>query len=128
MKGLYWTALYGLTLTFMAWSISLGIDSVWAGHAGPHFHPRSPMEESLYRADKNVNEAWEAFHRAALGGTLASPAVQTQIEQDLHTSRLLLVDARTAARDNDMRAVSSLTARIGEISTRIKEKSRRQKP
>ena len=128
MKGLYRTALYGLTLTFMAWTIAWGPGTGWAGHAGPHFHPRSPMEESLYRADKNVNEAWEAFHRAALGGTLASPAVQTQIEQDLHTSRLLLGDARKAARDNDMRTVSSLTARIGEISTRIKEKSRRQKP
>ncbi len=120
--------LYGLTLIFMAWSISLGIDPVWANHAGTHFHPRSPVQESLYLADKNLNEAWEAFHRAALGGTLASPAVQTQIEQDLHTSRLLLADARKAARDNDARAVSSLTARIGEISTRIKEKSRRQKP
>ena len=120
--------LYYLPMMFVAWSISLGIDPVWAGHAGPHFHPRGPMQESLYLADKNVNEAWEAFHRAALGGTLASPAIQTQIERDLHASRLLLVDARKAARDNDTRAVSSLTARIGEISTRIKEKSRRQKP
>ena len=120
--------LYYLPLMFMAWSISLGIDPVWAGHAGPHLHPRSPMQESLYLADKNVEEAWEAFHRAALGGTLASPAVQTQIERDLHESRLLLVDARKAARDNDTRAVSSLTSRIGKISTRIKEKSRRQKP
>ena len=128
MNVLYWKALYGLTLLFMAWSISLGIDPVWAGHAGSHFHPRSPMQESLYLADKNVNEAWEAFHQAALGGTLASPAIQTQIEQALHESRLLLVDARQAARDNNTRAVSSLTARIGEISTRIKEKSRRQKP
>lgn len=119
---------YYLSLIFMAWSITWGAGPGWAGHAGSHFHPRSPMQESLYLADKNVNEAWEAFHRAALGGTLASPAVQTQIEQALHESRLLLGNARKAARDNDARAVSSLTARIGEISTRIKEKSRRQKP
>ncbi len=128
MKVFYWNTLYGLTLTFMVWSISLGIDPVRAGHAGPHFHPQSPMQESLYQAGKNVNEAWEAFHLAALGGTLASPAIQAQIERDLHASRMLLVDARKAARDNDARAVSSLTARIGEISTRIKEKSRKQKP
>ena len=120
--------LYYLPLMFVAWSITWGTGLGWAGHAGPHFHPRSPMQESLYLADKNVEEAWEAFHRAALGGTLASPAVQTQIERDLHESRLLLVDARKAARDNDTRAVSSLTSRIGKISTRIKEKSRRQKP
>ena len=85
------------------------------------------MQESLYRADKDVDEAWEAFHQAALGGTLASPAIQTQIEQALHESRLLLVNARQAAQDNDERVVSRLTARIQDISTQIKEKSRRQK-
>ena len=121
-------ALSCLILTFTAWSIAWGTGPVWAGHAGLHFHPRSPMEESLYRADKNVDEAWEAFHQAALGGTLASPAVQTQIERDLHESRLLLVKARTAARDNDEHVVSLLTARIEELSTHIKEQSRRPKP
>lgn len=128
MNVLYRKALYGLTLTFMAWSIGSGTNPVWAGHAGAHLHPRSAIQESLYRADKNVDEAWEAFHQAALGGTLASPAIQTQIEQALHESRLLLVNARTAARDNDESVVSLLTARIEEISTEIKEKSRRQKP
>ncbi len=118
---------YGLALIFMAWSIIWGTGPVRAGHAGRHFHPQSPIQESLYRADKNVDEAWEAFHQAALGGTLASPAVQTQIEQALHASRLLLVDARKAARENDERVVSLLTARIEKISTQIKEESRRQK-
>ena len=120
--------LYYLTLTFMAWNVVWGAEPGWAGHAGPHFHPRSPVQESLYRADRHVDEAWDAFHQAALGGTLASPALQTQIERDLHTSRLLLVDARKAARDNDERGVFLLTARIQEISTQIKEKSRRPKP
>lgn len=120
--------LYGLTLIFIAWSMIWGVGLSRAGHARSHFHPRSPIQESLYQADKNVDEAWEAFHQAALGGTLASPAIQTQIEQDLHTSRLLLVDARKAARDNDERVVSRLTARIQDISTQIKEKSRRKKP
>lgn len=119
--------LYGLALIVMAWSITWGTGPVWAGHAGPHFHPRSPIQESLYRADKNVEEAWKAFHQAALGGTLASPAVQTQIEQALHESRLLLVDARKAARENDERVFSLLTARIEEISAQIKEKSRMRK-
>ena len=119
---------YCLTLLFMAWGISLGIDPVWAGHAGPHFHSRKPIQASLYQADKNVDEAWEAFHQAALGGTLASPAIQTQIEQALHESRLLLVDARQAARDDDARVVSLLTERIEQLATQIKEKSRRQKP
>lgn len=119
--------LYGLVLILMAWSITWGSGPVWASHAGPHFHPRSPIQEFLYRADKNVDEAWEVFHQAALGGTLASPAVQTQIEQALHASRLLLVDARKAARDNDERVVSLLTARIEKIATQIKDNSRRRK-
>lgn len=119
---------FWLTLAFLAWNLTWGAWPGWAGHAGSHFHPRSPIQESLYQADKNVEEAWEAFHQAALGGTLASPAVQTQIEQALHESRLLLVDARKAARDNDERVVSLLTARIEEISMQIKEKSRRRKP
>ena len=119
--------LYGLTLTFIAWHVTWGTGLGLAGHAGPQFHPRSSIQASLYRADRHVDEAWEAFHQAALGGTLASPAIQTQIEQALHESRLLLVDARKAAQGNDNRAVSTLTARIEEISTRIKEKSRRQK-
>ena len=119
--------LYSLTLTFIAWHVTWGTGLGWAGHAGTQFHQRSPIQESLYRADRHVDEAWEAFHQAALGGTLASPAIQTQIEQALHKSRLLLVDARKAAQGNDNRTVSALTARIEEISTRIKEKSRREK-
>ena len=119
--------LYGLALIIMAWSMIWGTEPVRADHAGRHFHPQSPIQESLYRADKSADEAWEAFHQAALGGTLASPAVQTQIEQALHASRLLLVDARKAARENDERVVSLLTARIEKISTQIKEESRRQK-
>ena len=120
--------LYCIALSFVAWTFTGGTDSARAGHAESRFHARSPQQESLYRADKNVDEAWEAFHQAALGGTLASPAVQTQIERALHESRLLLVDARQAAEKNDNRTVSVLTARIAEISTQIKEKSRRPKP
>ncbi len=117
-----------LILACMPWSITWGMEPGQAGHAGPHFHPRNPIQESLYRAGKNVEAAWEAFHEAALGGTLASPAIQMRIERDLHESRLLLVDARQAARNNDHRVVSALTTRIEELATRIEEQSRRQKP
>ena len=116
-----------LTLT-LAWGIAWGTGPGWAGHAGLPVHSRNFLQESLHHAGKNVDEAWEAFHRAALGGTLASPALQTEIERDLHTSRLLLADARKAARDHDKRTVSALTARIEEIAIHVKEKSRRPKP
>lgn len=99
-----------------------------AGDAGQHLHPPSPIQESLYQANRNADEAWEAFHQAALGGTLASPAIQAQIEQALHECRLLLGDARRAAEQNDHRIVAALTARIEAISTQVKERSRKRKP
>lgn len=117
-----------LILTFMTWNVTWGMEPGRTGHAGSYFHQQDPIRKSLYRADKNVEEAWQAFHQAALGGTLASPSIQAQIEQALHESRLLLVDARKAARDNDKRAVSALTLKIEELATRIKEQSRKRKP
>ena len=107
----------------MTWGMGL----VWAGSAGGQFIPQNPLEESLYLAGKSVEEAWEAFHHAALGGTLASPDMQTKIEQALHESRLLLVDARDAARVNDTFTVFEITDRIRKISHQIKEDSQRQK-
>ena len=31
-----------------------------------------------------VEQAWETYHDAALGGTLASPEIQTKLEMNLH--------------------------------------------
>ncbi|MDT7042511.1 hypothetical protein [Candidatus Nitronereus thalassa] len=116
-----------IKLTMIAWSITWGMGLAWAGPAGSQFIPQNPVQESLYLAGKNVEEAWEAFHHAALGGTLASPDMQTKIEEALHTSRLLLVDARNAARDNDTKTVFKITNRIEKISDQIKEDSQRPK-
>ena len=116
-----------IKLTMIAWSITWGMGLAWAGPAGGQFIPQNPVQESLYVAGKYVEEAWEAFHHAALGGTLASPDMQTKIEEALHESRLLLVDARKAARANDTRTVFKITNRIGKISDQIKEDSQRPK-
>ena len=116
-----------IKITFVVCSITWGMGLAWAGPAGGQFIPQNPVEESLYLAGKNVEEAWEAFHQAALGGTLASPDMQTKIEQALHESRLLLVDARKAAKVNDTFTVFEITDRIGKISHQIKEDSQRQK-
>lgn len=112
---------------FLAWNMNWGIGLAWAGTDGGQFIPQNPVEESLYLAGKSVEEAWEAFHHAALGGTLSSPDMQTKIEQALHESRLLLVDARNAAKANDTLTVFEITDRIGQISHQIKEDSQRQK-
>ena len=101
----------------------------WAS-AGPihsHVHTESPIQGSLHRAGHAVDEAWESFHRAALGGTLASPAVQTKIEEALHEARLLLVKARDAADIEDQETVLALTARIEGIANQIQQDSERRK-
>jgi hypothetical protein len=116
-----------IKVIMIAWSITWGVGLAWAGPAGGLFIPQNPVQESLYLAEKNVEDAWEAFHHAALGGTLASPDMQTKIEQALHKSRLLLVDARKAARANDTQSVFTITNRIEKISDQIKEDSQRQK-
>ena len=40
-----------------------------------------------------VELAWDKYHHAALGGTLASPTIQTELEMNLHKSRALLAEA-----------------------------------
>lgn len=116
-----------IKITILIWILTWGTGLGWAGPAGGPFVPQNPVEESLYLAGKSVEEAWEAFHHAALGGTLASPDIQTKIEEALHESRLLLVDARNAAMDNDTQTVFEITTRIGKISNQIKVDSQRQK-
>lgn len=86
------------------------------------------LQDAVSRAGRNVEEAWEAFHRAALGGTLASPAIQAKIERDLHEARRLLAAARAAAQISDHRAVSTYTRRIEDMSARIQHDSRMRKP
>ncbi|HNA27371.1 MAG TPA: hypothetical protein PLI01_11245, partial [Nitrospira sp.] len=56
-------------------------------HAGPldasrHMHPEHV--QLVHEAEHSVDHAWEVYHRAALGGTVASPDLQAQIEQHLH--------------------------------------------
>lgn len=99
----------------------------WAGPIHSQSESHGSIQDSLHRADHAVDQAWEAFHRAALGGTLASPAVQTKIEGDLHEARHLLMQARNAAEAEDAATVLSLTARIEGIARQIQEDSQRQK-
>jgi len=83
--------------------------------------------QALHKAQHEVDRAWEAFHKAALGGTLASPAVQTDIEQALHDSRSLLVKAREAADRGDQTSLRPLLNRIDELTKRAIEESQEQK-
>jgi hypothetical protein len=83
--------------------------------------------QALHKAQHEVDRAWEAFHKAALGGTLASPAVQADIELALHDSRSLLVKAREAADRGDQASLQTVLNRIDELTKRAIEESQEQK-
>ena len=83
--------------------------------AGPIDVSRHPHPEKLqlvHEAEHSVDHAWEVYHRAALGGTVASPDLQANIEQHLHEARTLLTQAQEAADQGDRGKVERL---VGEI-------------
>ena len=81
----------------------------------------------IHDAAQAVDEAWEEFHRSAIGGTLASPTIQTQIEGQLHEARGLLMEARKADRRGDYRSVKIITDQLFDISHEIVLASREKK-
>ena len=95
--------------------------------------PPGPTEEEtesrqlIHAASQAVDGAWEEFHRAAIGGTLASPTIQTQIEGQLHEARGLLMEARQAERRGDHRSVKIITDQLFDLSREIVLASREKK-
>ena len=83
--------------------------------------------QAVHKAQHEVDHAWEVFHKAALGGTLASPAVQADVEQALHESRGLLVKAREAADRGDWATLQPLLDRIHALTKRAITESQEQK-
>ena len=83
--------------------------------------------QAVHKAQHEVDRAWEVFHKAALGGTLASPAVQADVEQALHESRGLLVKAREAADRGDWTTLKPLLDRIHTLTKRAIAESQEQK-
>ena len=74
-----------------------------------------------------VEQAWETYHDAALGGTLASPAIQTELEMNLHRSRALLAEAYDAEDKGDMRTVKKIIREIMTIKQKVVNESRERK-
>lgn len=98
-----------------------------ADQAGSPSSQQQPGQDGVREAARWVDEAWETFHQAALGGTLASPAVQTQIEHNLHEARNLLLQARDADERGDHTARHRLLLRIRELTTNAIRLSREEK-
>jgi hypothetical protein len=62
-----------------------------------------------------------------LGGTVASPALQAEIEQHLHEARTLVTQAQEAAERGDQRQVDHLVGAINIHTTQAIQASKEQK-
>jgi len=81
----------------------------------------------IYDAGSAMDKAWDAFHKGALGGTLASPEIQTSAEADLMEGRALLRKARKAQHEGNIEEVKRLTEQIQQISQEVVIKSQMEK-
>ena len=116
--------------TTVALILILGLGGGYPAIAGPLATPHTHETEAkraVHDAEHMVDEAWDIYHQAALGGTLASPALQAQIERDLHDARQLLVEARETADRGSREELDRILARIRELSTRAIQGSQEKK-
>lgn len=105
----------------------LGVSPLQAGPIDPGRHPHPENAQAVHEAEHAVDRAWEVYHRAALGGTVASPALQAEIEQHLHEARTLVTQAQEAAERGDKRQVECLVSQVKVHTTKTIEGSKEQK-
>ena len=111
----------------ISFNLLLGIASVVAGPIDPVRHPHPESAKAVHETEHDVDHAWEIYHRAALGGTIASPALQAEIEQHLHEARTLVTQAQEAAERGDERQVKDLLKQVRLHTTQAIEGSEEQK-
>ena len=105
----------------------LGTSPLQADPIDPARHPQSDKAQTVHEAEHDVDQAWDLYHRAALGGTVASPALQADIEQHLHEARTLITQAQEAAERGDERQVQHLVSQVKVHTTMAIEGSKEQK-
>lgn len=105
----------------------LGASPLQAGPIDPARHPHPESAKVVHEAQHAVDHAWEVYHRAALGGTVASPALQADIEEHLHEARTLITQAQEAAERGDKRQVKRLVSQVKVHTTKAIEGSKEQK-
>ncbi|MBH0207941.1 MAG: hypothetical protein HP495_05390 [Nitrospira sp.] len=86
--------------------------SLQAGAIDVPDHPQQKAVQLVHEAEHEVDHAWEVYHRAALGGTVASPRLQAEIEEHLHQARTLITQAHEAADHGDQRQVEDLIKQV----------------
>jgi len=105
----------------------LGSSIVTAGSLEPADHLHQDSVKAVHEAAHEVDHAWEVYHRAALGGTVASPALQAAIEDHLHEARTLITQALEAAQQGDDHQADRLVKQIRVHTTQAIEGSKEQK-
>lgn len=105
----------------------IGTAPVQAGPVEPAEHPHQASVRAVHEAEHEVDHAWEVYHRAALGGTVASPALQADIEDHLHEARTLITQALQAAQRGDEHQVEQLVQQVRVHTTHAIEGSQEQK-
>jgi len=108
-------------------SAVLGAGAALAGPIDPARHPNPESAKAVHDAEHDVDHAWEVYHRAALGGTVASPALQAEIEEHLHEARTLVTQAHEAAERGDNSEVKRLVGQVKIHTTHAIEGSKEQK-
>jgi hypothetical protein len=108
----------------------LGASSLHAGpidSRGQTHQDKAQLVQLVHKANHEVDHAWEVYHRAALGGTVASPALQAEVEQHLHEARTLVTQAQEAADRGDKRQVEALIKQVRLHTTQAIKGSKEQK-
>lgn len=87
-------------------------------------HPHQDSINDVHEAEHDVDYAWEVYHRAALGGTVASPSIQADIEEHLHEARTLITAAQEAAAQGNTFHVEQMIKDVRWHTARAIESSR----
>ena len=100
---------------------------IQAGPLEPADHPHKETLRAIHEAEHDVDHAWEVYHRAALGGTVASPRLQAEIEDHLHQARTLITQAQETAEQGDTGQAKHLIKQVRLHTTRAIEGSKERK-
>lgn len=107
--------------------VLLAASVLQAGPLEPDDRPHQGSLKAVHEAEHEVDHAWEVYHRVALGGAVASPALQAEIEQHLHEARTLVTQAQEAADRGDERQVKELCEQVRLHTTQAMKGSKEQK-
>lgn len=117
--------------TMFALGVSLAMLLVtmdsYASPVEPADHPHQESLRAVHEAEHDVDHAWEVYHRAALGGTVASPKLQAEIEEHLHEARTLIAQAQEAAEHGDRGQVEHLIKQVRVHTTQAIDGSKEPK-